>query len=484
MIILNQILQETVSQIRLVNKLKCDFWAKATHTGSENSLQDIFDSIKADKIGSILEKKDLEDYLALHSVRGKFIDSFFYGNSVNENFMVFSDIHQYMMKYIKISEVLTAELQSLSLDVCFKAILAAEQRLFELLEHKKKNLICTFQHPSELFSFLKMLFEDISTFSVRNHMKIMDFQKANTKLRLNHNFDLLSASDISYLQNYFHLNCDSGISFEEFIFMFCDYVSLQTNLQSQLHVNINNCCNESFLPVNIIPASMRFNIDNFKSRPEGVEDKSLGLKGLLLKGMTSTSKEIDTIYLKKNEQEQDHQSINVSRNSYMVANQSVHSRILNDSNLNLSAMDKQKNERQVQGVVEIIKEPALNQPSVINQSQNKSQSRIILQSADNKPVNMSALNKSGLNLPDGNQSEMNRLSQMSYPQINIHQHPPNFEENSYLVPIEESRALNNHKEESDIYHRVGLDNDILEDDSDNLSQLDKTIRENILEFRY
>ena len=101
MIILNQILQDTVTHIRHINKLKCDFWAKITRTGPETSLQNLFNQISGeDNNGIVVDKQNLEDFLQLNSVRGKFVDSFFYGNSANENYMIFADFQQYMMKYI------------------------------------------------------------------------------------------------------------------------------------------------------------------------------------------------------------------------------------------------------------------------------------------------------------------------------------------------------------------------------------------------
>lgn len=565
MIILNQILQETVTHIRQINKLKCDFWAKTTHSGNENTLQSLFTSISRDNTFGILEKHDIEAFLRLNSVRGKFVDCWFYGNSANENYMVMNDFRNYMMKYIKISETLTPELEETPIEECLRSILKAEQTLFETLEPKKQSLMATFDHPTELFSFLKILFEDISSFSVRNHMKIMDFQKANTKLRLNHNFALLSASDISYLQNYFHLNCDSGISYEEFLFMFCDYVSLQTNLQSQMQDNLMNVYTESFLPINIIPASMRFNINNFRDKTEGgSEERTLGLKALLLKGMTGKTNDMDAVYIRGQQgNASEMQNGVISHNSFIGGNKPANNRVLEgEDRVNMSNLSQQKTEKPVQGVVEVIQEPSVRQdsmmrpilkPIAVNQSglnqselnrqanQNSMNQSGFNISGTNGQVLHTGLNQSGFNLSAinkqtnqselhhlSNQSELNRqngtsranlipnqskqngrgdsnmlrlnqsglnqsmqhsvnqsvlqgLSQMSYPQINIHTQPEGLEPNSFMLPrdglepiIERSR---------DLYYQ-NINGSILDDESDHLSQLDKTIRENILEFRY
>ena len=563
MIILNQILQETVTHIRQINKLKCDFWAKATHSTDESTLHRLFNAINKENSFGILDKNDFEVFLRLNSVRGKFVDSWFYANSTNENFMVMTDFRNYMQKYIKISETMTPELEELSVEECLRRMLNAEQKMFESLEPKKQSLMATFDHPTELFSYLKNLFEDISSFSVRNHMKIMDFQKANTKVRLNHNFNLLSASDISYLQNYFHLNCDSGISYEEFVFMLCDYVSLQTNLQSQMHNNWMGICHESFLPINIIPASMRFNINNFREKADGgSEENTLGLKALLLRGMTGKTNEMDAVYIRnrdgnKNEMSRD----GVVANSFMNNSQSDKNHILqaNDEG-QMSKLSQQRTEKPVTGVVEVIHEPLSQQgqnlkllpkPTAANQSgMNRSQQsqqdirnsiqnsgpnisgvngQLLPNDVNQSGFNLSVINKrtnqSGLNQVSNqsrqgrqlnshgdylqidqsqkngmvsklnanqlglnqsvrqseNQSILQGLSQISYPQINIRAQPGDIEPNSFLIPTEDSAILLNGS--ADLY-RQNINGSILDDESDNLSQLDKTIRENILEFRY
>jgi hypothetical protein len=575
MIILNQILQETVTHIRQINRLKCDFWAKAAHTSDDNILHNLFATISRDNRFGILEKHDVEAFLQLNSVRGKFTDCWFYGNSSNENYLVMTDFCNYMMKYIKISETMTPELEENTIEECLRSILNAEQKMFETLEPKKQSLMATFDHPTELFSFLKILFEDISSFSVRNHMKIMDFQKANTKLRLNHNFALLSASDISYLQNYFHLNCDSGISYEEFVFIFCDYLSMQTNLQSQMQENMMNVYSESFLPVNIIPASMRFNINNFKDNAEGAsEERSLGLKALLLKGMTGKTNDMDAVYVRGQQGENSEMRNGaISQNSFIGGNKSVRSQIAEGNNrMDMSNFNKQKIENNVQGVVEVINERSsqqnsplkpilkpisvnrsgLNQSEIsrqqnqigINQSglniseingqvvqHSLNQSNLNLstinrqtnQSEFNQQGNLSGMNRvlsqselnrqkgtSGMNLKitnsnqnarggelngvrvdqlginqsmhkSVNQSALNGLSQMSYPQINIHSQPDDIQPNSFMLLRDDSAPA---IEQSHQMYRQNINGSILDDESDHLSQLDKTIRENILEFRY
>ena len=260
MIVLNRILDLSLYHSQVINDLKVEFWNRAKNYEVGFDLQTIFNQRKGN--GQCLDKEALERSLGLNSLRGRFVDWFFYLNSQNENFMTLRDFSAYMTKFIRTSDTIQKVSLTKSISEMFNEIMAAEQIFFEEVEPLKLQFKSSFGFERESIGYLRLLFEDMAVMSLRSKVKIVDFNVFNRKLRMNQNFALLSVAEYSFLQNYFSLNCDSGLSLEEFVFIFTDIQEVLGEQQAQLNQTIGLLNRESFLSLNALPSVLNINFNN------------------------------------------------------------------------------------------------------------------------------------------------------------------------------------------------------------------------------
>lgn len=208
MIIVNHILTECVRSIQEINALKGALWDSL----SGSAVEELFRSVVGNPLTGVFDRGDLDRLVG--GASPGFVDSFFELHGSTSSFLTFEDFRVYLRKFVKLGHGRFEPASAPSI-AAFRAVLAREARFFEAAEEQRAALCAHFHNEEELFSFLNFIFEEGSS-SLRGGGKSLDLAKLNVTLRSRHGFPLLTHAEFSLLTTYFSLNCESGISSEEF----------------------------------------------------------------------------------------------------------------------------------------------------------------------------------------------------------------------------------------------------------------------------
>ena len=299
MIIINSIIDDSLKWVKDINNLKTIFWGVFESSDYQNGMQQVFSMVSESRSNFIFHKTDLNKSLAIPDGDLRFADHFFFKNCPNENYMKFIDFECYFKRFLNNPMQSNYQNQQNTMQTQVISMIRNEMNFFQMVEPKKKNFRSNFGDEVSYFDFLSTLFEDLSTYSPRAKTQILDFAKFNTELRLKHGFPMLSMSDFSLLQIHFELNCDSGISLEEFLHLFMTYEFLQRFLQIRLHKDIAKTGNEPFFPFNKNEKNFQKNLNNFVIHDFKKNDQNQ-LKNLILKNMVEPKNTMDTFYVGTN----------------------------------------------------------------------------------------------------------------------------------------------------------------------------------------
>ena len=301
MIIANQIINKNLNLFESVNHLKEKFWDLNKITREDKPLLNLFKKINGYSKDMFFDKNDFKTFLRPHELDGKFIDFFFYINGQTNEFLTFMDFQNYLLKFLKKNQTNLEMNNTDSLENILRNLFISEENFFKEVEVLKKNLLSNFKSSPELFNFLKILFQDLSNKSYRTDKNILNFSKFNLKLRINHNFSVLSLNDTSSFQVYYQITNDEGVTFDEFLAIFCDYQTIMYFYRLEFENRIREIKNQKFLPLNAIPQNQKFDSEKF------IIDKDIYIqepsKKNLLKNMIinniNVNNETDLVYIEK-----------------------------------------------------------------------------------------------------------------------------------------------------------------------------------------
>lgn len=310
MILINRIFDDILEKTREINNLKNIFWQVFERTDYTNGLINIIYVINSMKSKTMFEKEDINRFLSIPADKNKFSDEFFFTNSTSEHFLTTADFVNYFRKYLSVSSSTFDHANNpVPMQTRVHEILQKEQLLVNSIESKKISLQKSFKDDEKYFEFLVGLFNDLASYSPRSKRQTIDFQKFNCDLRAKHGFQLFSMSDLSLIQTHFHLNCDSGISLEEFLHLLIEYGPLQRYFQLKLHEQIKRVGNEPFLVINKNNPGLQTNLNNFVIEKQQSDKEPKGLKAIITQNMVNPRNETDAIISGKYQR-------NVHRNLY------------------------------------------------------------------------------------------------------------------------------------------------------------------------
>ena len=217
--------------------------------------------------------------------------------------MTFLDFQNYLLRFISSSHSNNRnEPEGEPIEI-FKRILHAEELFFTEIEPLKKQLQISFGNINEMFNFLRMLFEDISSFSGRANKKTMDFTKFNQHVRIKHGYKVMILTEISYFLCYYQIFDDGGIAFDEFLAVFVDSYNLDRYYSMQFEIVRNQLKGESFIPINDVPQKILLNDTNMDFEREDddfiIKPKKKYLKSIIYNNGVIDDQEDDLIYVQR-----------------------------------------------------------------------------------------------------------------------------------------------------------------------------------------
>ena len=302
MIIGNQIINKNLNLFESVNHLKERFWDLNKNIREDKPLLNLFKKINGYSKDMFFDKNDFKNFLRPHELDNRFIDFFFYINGQTNEFLTFIDFQNYLLKFLKKNESIYLDTNNTeSLENVLKNLFISEENFFKEVETLKKNLLFNFKNPLELFNFLKMLFQDLSNKSYRTEKNILNFSKFNLKLRINHNFSVLSLNDTSSFQIYYQITNDEGITFDEFLAIFCDYETIMYFYRLEFENRMRDIKNQNFLLLNAIPQNQKFDSNKFVIEKDNYiqePSKKNLLKNMIINNI-NVNNETDLVYIEK-----------------------------------------------------------------------------------------------------------------------------------------------------------------------------------------
>lgn len=299
--IVNQIVDESFNHLQTINKLKNDFWLTVNSRNDPKPIHTLFGKISGYVRINYLQKQDLRNALLPNAPSKAFLNYFFYLNAQTDGIMTFLDFQNYLLRFISSSHSSNRnEPEGEPIEI-FKRILHAEELFFTEIEPLKKQLQISFGNINEMFNFLRMLFEDISSFSGRANKKTMDFTKFNQHVRIKHGYKVMILTEISYFLCYYQIFDDGGIAFDEFLAVFVDSYNLDRYYSMQFEIVRNQLKGESFIPINDVPQKILLNDTNMDFEREDddfiIKPKKKYLKSIIYNNGVIDDQEDDLIYV-------------------------------------------------------------------------------------------------------------------------------------------------------------------------------------------
>lgn len=297
---INQIINETFFHLKTINTLKNDFWIHIKSTNDDKPILQIFNRISNYNKAAYIQKIELSRFMLPNLVNTDFLDFFFYVNAQTEYVMTLLDFQSFMLKFISTSNDVQITHGQSTIEELFRRIFIAEENFYLGIEPFKKRLTSQFRDVSELFNFLKLVFEDVSSFSPRAEAKVVDFAKLNSQLRLKNNYPVITLTEMSYFLNYFQICNDGGITFDEFLSIFIDSVNLNRYYMFNMERRLEEVKSSPFLPLNLLPKTRNLSEHNFDLRHDDEDFKirptKKFVKNMLIDGFDS-HKDHDVIVL-------------------------------------------------------------------------------------------------------------------------------------------------------------------------------------------
>lgn len=260
---INQIINETFFHLKTINTLKNNFWIHISATNDDKPILQLFNKISNYNKATYIQKAELSRFMLPNLVNPDFLNFFYYINAQTDYIMTLLDFQTYMLKFISLQTNIEIANQNITIEELFKRIFIAEENFYLTIEPFKKKLTSQFRDVSEMFNFLKMLFEDISTYSNRTESKIVDFAKLNSHLRIKNNYAVITLTEMSYFLTYFQICNDGGLTFDEFLSIFIDSMNLNKYYLYNLDRKLQEVRTTPFLPLNLRPQTLNINEHNF-----------------------------------------------------------------------------------------------------------------------------------------------------------------------------------------------------------------------------
>ena len=298
----NQILNETFYYLKTINGLKNNLWVHVKALDEDKPILRLFNRISSYNRANYIQKHEIATFMLPKSVDPGFMSYFYHMSAQTDYIMTFIDFQNYLLKFISLQGNIQLTPTNRTVEELFRGIITAEESFHAGIQPFKKRLTSQFRDVSELFNFLNVLFEDVSTYSNRAGANVVDFAKLNSQVRVKNNHPVITLTEMSYYVSYYQMCDDGGITFDEFLSMFIDSENLTRYYLYKLDKSMVDVQRTPFLSINMVPTNRPVGDHNLVLEPEDedfkIKPSKKFLKNMLMEGFDSR-KEEDAILLQQ-----------------------------------------------------------------------------------------------------------------------------------------------------------------------------------------